>query len=112
MSSLRNVVRLLLTLGNDGALADKIRVVVNRVGAEPDITIKEAEETIGKPIYWQVPCDDRAMADARNHGEPLVQHAPKSKVLQSFAALAQTLSGKEAPAPREKSSRWALFSRR
>jgi pilus assembly protein CpaE len=113
LSSLRNVVRLLLTLGNDDALCHKVRVVLNRVGAEPDITIKKAEETIGKTVYWQLPCDERAMTDARNHGVPLLQHAPKSKVLQSYAALAQAISGKEAPAgAREKASRWALFSRR
>jgi pilus assembly protein CpaE len=113
LSSLRNVVRLLLTLGNDESLASKVQVVLNRVCAESDITLKKAEETIGKSIYWQVPSDEKSMLDARNHGVPLVQHAPKTKVLQSIAGLAQAVSGKTAQAgPKEKTSRWALFSRR
>jgi pilus assembly protein CpaE len=113
LASLRNVVRLLLTLGNDDAMASKVQVILNRVNTESDISVKKAEETIGKTIYWQVPCDDRSMTDARNHGVPLLQQAPKSKVLQSIAGLALALSGKQGQAaPREKTSRWALFSRR
>jgi pilus assembly protein CpaE len=114
LSSLRNVVRILLTLGNDDALGSKVRVVLNRVSPDSEITLKKAEETIGKPVFWQVPCDAKSITDARNHGVPLVQHAPKTKVLQSIAGLAQALSGREAAAApaREKTSRWALFSRR
>jgi pilus assembly protein CpaE len=112
LSSLRNVVRMLLTLSCEEALVGKVQVVLNRV-CETDITVKKAEETIGRPIYWQVPGDDRAMTEARNHGVPLLQHAPRSKALLSIAALAQALSGKELPtATREKTTRWALFSRR
>lgn len=55
LSSLRNVVRMLLTVGNDEQIGPKIQIVVNRVGNDGDISIKKAEETIGKPIYWQVP---------------------------------------------------------
>src|SRR5205085_2776137 len=48
LCSLRNAVRLLLVLGNDPELANKVEVVVNRVGSENDISIKKAEETLGK----------------------------------------------------------------
>jgi pilus assembly protein CpaE len=113
LSSLRNVVRMLLTLGADESMASKVQIVLNRVGSECDISLKKAEETIGKPIYWQVPNDPKSMMEARNQGVPLVQFAPKSKVNQSIVGLAATLSGKESQSgPKEKSSRWALFSRR
>jgi pilus assembly protein CpaE len=108
LSSLRNVVRMTLTLGNDAALADKVRLVLNRVGSDCQISLKKAEETIGKSVYWQVPNDTRAMAEARGAGVPLVQHAPRSKAQQSIAALAQDLCGGAAPtAARTKRS---LFS--
>src|SRR5947209_8320904 len=55
LSSLRNIVRMLMTLGANENLADKVKVVINRVGSEGDIPLKKAEETIGKPIFWQVP---------------------------------------------------------
>src|SRR5947209_1029070 len=46
LSSLRNVVRMLLMLGADEQLAPKVQVVLNRVGSECDISLKKAEETI------------------------------------------------------------------
>jgi pilus assembly protein CpaE len=114
LSSIRNVVRMVQTLGNDEQLAEKFKVVLNRVGGETDITVKKAEETIGKPIYWQVPNDAKLVTEARTNGVPLVTHAPRSKLQHSFAGLAQALCGKEtAPAAKEKSNGWAaLFSRR
>lgn len=113
LSSLRNVVRMLLSLGNDEALANKVQVVLNRVDSENDISLSKAEETIGKPIYWQIPNDPRTMTDARNQGVPLVTFAPKSKLNQSIAGLAAQLCGKEQQAPAPASgSRWRIFSRR
>jgi pilus assembly protein CpaE len=113
LSSLRNVVRLVQTLGNDPSLGDKVQIVLNRVESESDISLNKAEETIGKPVYWQLPNDAKLMMESRNQGVPLVLHAPKSKLQQSYAGLAKVLTGKEiAPAVKEKSKRWALFSRR
>jgi pilus assembly protein CpaE len=113
LSSLRNVVRILLALGNDETLSSKIQILLNQVGTETDIGLKKAEETIGKPVYWQIPNDPKVIVDARNQGVPLIQAAPRSKVQQSIAGLALALTGKQGQAaPREKSSRWGLFSRK
>src|SRR5439155_9890748 len=62
LSSLRNVVRMLMTLTVQEGITEKIRVVINRVGAdyaEREISLKKAEDTIGKPIFWQVPNDSK-----------------------------------------------------
>jgi pilus assembly protein CpaE len=102
LSSLRNVVRMLMTLGTEDGLSDKVRVVVNRVGSdflEGDISLKKAEETIGKPIYFQIPNDAKAMIGSRNAGIPLIQHSPKSKVQLALNNLAGMLSGKANGAP-------------
>src|SRR5262249_16272438 len=65
LTSLRNVVRILHTLSNEEGMAEKLKVVVNRVGGDDsDITLKKAEETIGRPIFWQVPNDFKAMLAA------------------------------------------------
>jgi pilus assembly protein CpaE len=112
ISSLRNVVRILLTLGNDETLSNKIKIVLNRVGSDGDISLSKAEETIGRPIYWQIPDDPRAMAESRNVGEPLIVHAPKSKAQQSIAALANALCGKQDQTTPKTSGRWTFFSRR
>jgi pilus assembly protein CpaE len=107
LSSLRNVVRMMLTLGNDPELAPKVRIVINRVGMETDITLKKAEEIIGKPVFWQIPNDSKVMIESRNNGEPLIQHAPKSKAQQSITGLAQALTGKgQQPATAGKAKKW------
>jgi pilus assembly protein CpaE len=91
---LRNVVRLVMSFGNMEGLADKVKIIVNRVGLESgQITLKKAEETIGKEVFWQIPNDYRTMIDARNNGVPLIDSAPRAAVTQSFIALAKALSG-------------------
>jgi pilus assembly protein CpaE len=95
LGSLRNVVRILLALGDDDQTNHKVRVIMNRVGsdyAEGDISLKKAEETIGRPIYWQIPNDTKAMIGSRVAGVPLIQYAPKSRAHQAIYALAQTLA--------------------
>ena len=94
---------MLLTLGTEEGLSDKVRVVMNRVGSdflEGDISLKKAEETIGKPIYYQIPNDAKAMIGSRNAGVPLIQHAPKSKVQLALSmAWRGMIMGKTAAAP-------------
>jgi pilus assembly protein CpaE len=115
LSSLRNVVRLVHCLGNEDSLADKVRVVINRQGAdtvEEGISLKKAEEVIGKPIFWQVPNDPKSVIGARVSGHPLTKHAPKSRVQMSIAGLAQALFGKPAAPELRGSKSWGLFGKR
>jgi pilus assembly protein CpaE len=110
LSSLRNVVRMLLTLGTEEGLGDKVHVIMNRVGSdfmEGDISLSKAEETIGKPIFWQIPNDAKSMIGSRNAGVPLLQHAPKSKIQQALVGLVNALSGKETEeAPKRSMMDW------
>jgi pilus assembly protein CpaE len=117
LSSLRNVVRLIHCMSGEEGLSEKIRVVINRVGAESieeGISMKKAEEVIGKPIFWQVPNDTKAVMAARVAGQPLVKHSPKSRAQQAIQGLAQALGGKPGGAPAEpgRSSRGWLFGRK
>ncbi|MGL6073133.1 MAG: AAA family ATPase [Fimbriiglobus sp.] len=99
LSSLRNVVRLIHCMTGEEGMAEKLRVVLNRVGSEAveeGISLKKAEEVIGKPIFWQVPNDSKSMIAARVAGAPLVHHNPKSRAQLAIQGLAQALSGKPA----------------
>jgi pilus assembly protein CpaE len=97
LTSLRNVVRMLHTLSMEDGLGQKVKVIVNRVGSEDgDISLRKAEETVGQPIFWQIPNDFKAMLGARNAGVPLIQHAPKSKAQLSLMDLANALCGRTA----------------
>ena len=62
--------------------------------------------TIGKPVFWQIPNDQRSVTESRNNGVPLVQHAPRSKAQQSIQGLVQALYRKEGQAAATKSRRW------
>jgi pilus assembly protein CpaE len=95
---LRNVVRLMMSFGNMEGLAEKVKILVNRVGLENgQITLKKAEETIGKEIFWQFPNDYRTMIDARNNGVPLIEQSPKAAITQSLIALAKSLTSDGTP---------------
>ncbi len=102
LTSLRNAVRMLHTMGNEDGLRDKVKIIINRVGSEDcDITMAKAEETLGRSIFWQVPNDYKAVLGARNAGVPLLMHAPRSKTQASLVGLAGALCGKTAEAPRK-----------
>ena len=93
---LRNVVRLMMSFSEMHELADKVKIVVNRVGlGDGQISTKKAQETIGREIYWQIPNDYRTMVETRNNGVPLYEQAPKAAITQSIKQLAESLSGDE-----------------
>jgi len=91
---LRNVVRLLMSFSEMEALQEKVHIVVNRAGLGNQITLKKAQETIDRKIYWQLPNDPRVMVEVRNNGIPLVEQAPKAAITQSYRMLAENLSGR------------------
>jgi pilus assembly protein CpaE len=97
---LRNVVRLLTSFRENKELADKIKIVVNRAGLDSGaITLKKAQETIGREVFWQIPNDYRTMVEVRNNGVPLVEHAPKAALTQSILGLAESLAGEPKEEP-------------
>jgi pilus assembly protein CpaE len=74
---------------------DKVKIIVNRAGYDTgQISLRKAQETIGREIFWQVPNDYRVMVEVRNNGVPLVQQAPKAAITQSINQLAAALDGK------------------
>src|SRR5436190_20870802 len=115
---LRNVVRLMMSFGEDEAIKDKIKIVVNRVGLETGaISLKKAQETMGREIYFQLPNDYRTMVEVRNNGVPLIEQAPKASITQAMAALAENLTGEKqktdaapaASAGKPAANRWLSF---
>lgn len=94
---LRNVVRLMLSFNDDEGLKDKVKIVVNRVGLDSGaISLKKAQETMGKEIFWQLPNDYKTMVEVRNNGVPLVEQAPRAGITQAILTLAENLTGEKA----------------
>lgn len=93
---LRNVVRLMMSFGEISGLKDKVRIIVNRAGLDASqISMKKAQETMGREVFWQLPNDYRTMSEVRNNGVPLIEHAPKSPITQSIIELAAQFGGSE-----------------
>jgi len=91
---LRNVVRLMLSFNEDEALKDKVKIVVNRVGLDSGaISLKKAQETMGREIFWQLPNDYKTMVEVRNNGVPLIEQAPRAGITQALTSLANNLTG-------------------
>jgi pilus assembly protein CpaE len=92
---LRNVVRLLASFKETGKFDERVKIVVNRAGYDTgQISLRKAQETIGREIYWQIPNDYRVMVEVRNNGVPLIQQAPRAAITQSINQLAAALAGK------------------
>ncbi|QDV16408.1 Sporulation initiation inhibitor protein Soj [Gimesia panareensis] len=91
---LRNVVRLSQFFDNHDQIADKLKVVMNRLGLEDtQISINKALETIGREIFAQIPNDYATMVESRNNGVPLVMQAPKAKLTRTIMELASHVGG-------------------
>jgi pilus assembly protein CpaE len=91
---LRNVVRLLMSFGEMKEVADKVKIVCNRVGLDNGtISLKKAQDTIGREIFCRLPNDYRTMVEVRNNGVPLIEQAPKAPITQAIIALAEQLCG-------------------
>lgn len=94
---LRNVVRINQFLEEQG-LADKIRVVMNRVGlGDAQISLSKALETIGRDVFWQIPNEYAVVVESRNNGVPLVSEFPKAKITRAIQQLAVQLDTGSVP---------------
>lgn len=102
VGSLRNGARLMQVFRQMDGMAEKVRVVVNRVGSDiTTIGLKKAEETLGAPIGWQIPNVSDIVAAARTKGVPLETEAPKHRITRSINEIARSFApvGGKAPRP-------------
>jgi pilus assembly protein CpaE len=102
LTCLRNVVRLMMSFNEIEGLKDNLKIVVNRVGLDAgQISLKKAQETMGREIFWQLPNDYKTMVEVRNNGVPLIEHAPRAGITQAFVSLAEALQQDETSKPNE-----------
>ena len=57
--------------------------------------LKAAEETIGKPVFWQIPNDFPATISAINQKKPLSQIKTRTGICESFKGLTHLFLEKE-----------------
>ncbi|MGE3818216.1 MAG: pilus assembly protein CpaF [Isosphaeraceae bacterium] len=90
----RNTVRLLQYLRMYEGLAEKIRLVVNRLNSPlSEISLKKAEELLKCPVTWQVPNATWLFRPGRSLGVPIdeVDGGEGSKAHQAMVEIAKAL---------------------
>lgn len=88
----RNAMRILETLRANGHNTENIRLICNRVGRDAGhLTVDAVSETLGMKVFATIPDDWPTVSGSINLGEPLVTHAPKSKLRASIEDIARRL---------------------
>jgi pilus assembly protein CpaE len=89
---LRNTARLVNLFRQFDGLAEKVKLVANRVGSvDSEISLKKAETILKMPITWEIPLASKIFQDARIKGAPLGDVARGSRPHQVFLEMARTL---------------------
>lgn len=69
----------------------KVRLIINRYEKEPEITIKDVQQTLGMPVYRTVPNSYRSVATSVNQGIPIAKLAPRDPVARTLVEMASAL---------------------
>jgi pilus assembly protein CpaE len=89
-----NTDKLLKSLDDMGyPVKKKIKIVINRHLKNPEISLKDAEDAIGKNIFWTIPNDYRTTLSAINQGKTLSQIAAGASITKNITELAYILNG-------------------
>jgi pilus assembly protein CpaE len=98
------------SLSNVGAAhEERVRLVINRYLKKTDISIKEAEESVQREIFWNIPNDYRTTMSAINRGMPLYDISPKAGITKNLKALTDALIEGEEKKSEKKG--WRFFKR-
>lgn len=109
LTCLRNTARLLQLFQQFEGMAERIKLVANRVGShEAEISLKKAEETLRMPISWQIPNATKPFAAARARGVPIDEVAAGSRTHQAIVEIARSLLPN--PSTEEVKPRRGLFA--
>lgn len=71
----------------------KIKLVLNRVFTENNISIKDLEEHLNFPIVHSIPNDGKLVVGSCNLGIPFVMSHPRARISKAILWLAQELAG-------------------
>ena len=107
---LSNTNKLLRTFSDFGfPREENIKIIVNRHLKKSDISVKDAETSLEKKIFWTIPNDYQTAVTATNRGKALAQFAPREEITRNFQKLASEL-GPESEKQEKKG--WSFLGRR
>ncbi|MFA7166781.1 MAG: AAA family ATPase [Desulfoplanes sp.] len=89
---LSNTNKLLVSLEEMGMFDRKnFQVIINRFIKNSTISLKDAEKSIHKQVYWTIPNDFKVSMTSINLGKPLTETKPRSKIAKRMQELAATI---------------------
>jgi pilus assembly protein CpaE len=71
----------------------KLFVLVNRFHSGDVVTLNDAKDVLGREVFWKIPNDYRAFADALTRGRPVTDLDAASPLAKAFMQLAAKLGG-------------------
>ena len=89
---------------------DKVQVVVNKANEQYGVRYSEFEETVGYPIWVNVPEDSNTVITSANKGIPFVMTRDDTKVAKAIFELSDKIQNNNLQPAKEKSSKWKIFS--
>jgi pilus assembly protein CpaE len=88
---------------------DKAKVIVNRYQKNEGVTLEDLQHLQNHPVFYTLPSDYFPLSESINHGLPIIEMTPRSKLsraLQELAAevasLPQVAETEAAAAPKKK----------
>jgi pilus assembly protein CpaE len=88
---LANANRLLKSFHDLGYAREKSKVVINRYLKNPDVPLKDIENSLRTEAFCVIPNDYRSTMSSINQGKPLAELLPKKPVTRSIQELAASL---------------------
>ena len=101
-----NVKKILNTFRNMGYPPEpNVELVVNRFERRSIISLKEAEESMGKKAFWIVPNDFQLSMNAVNQGKPLSLVDGNAEITKAIRDMAAAVAGRRQGDVKEKEKR-------
>jgi pilus assembly protein CpaE len=88
---------------------ENIKIVINRYLKKSDISVKDAETSLERKIFWTIPNDYQTTVTATNRGKALAQFAPREEITRNFQKFASALGPESV---KEEKKGWSLLRRR
>ncbi len=70
----------------------KLKVVVSRADANEEVSLRQAREALGVPIFWRVPNDYPTVLSSINEGTPFVLSSPRAEISKSLRLLSDRMN--------------------
>ena len=107
---LSNTNKLLKTFSDFGfPKKENIKIIINRYLKKSEISVKDAEISLEKKIFWTIPNDYQTTITATNRGKALAQFAPREEITRNFQQLASELCPES---EKQEKKGWSFLGRR